>query len=101
MDSSTKVRKMDAEMAMAFAGDAFEKRYPRETWPSWLRKCVVPCYTVLDNGNYLVSFAVTLKATRDTKSIFQVEIDSSTAETKVHIGEALNEINEDDLVFSS
>lgn len=92
---------MDAETAMAFAGDAFEKRHPRDTWPTWLRKCVVPSYTKLENGNYLVSFAVTLKANRDTKSIFKVEVDSSTALTTIVVDVPLHEVNEDELVSAN
>ncbi len=59
-DRRRKVR-MDGETAKAFAGEEFEKRHPRETWPEWLRPCTVISYSKDQQQRFVVSFAVSIK----------------------------------------
>jgi hypothetical protein len=53
--------RMDDKMAIAFAGEEFEKRHPRETWPEWLRPCTVVRHTMDDQRRFVVSFAVSIQ----------------------------------------
>jgi hypothetical protein len=63
MVDTKKVRapSFDGEMAKAFAGEEFERRHPRETWPEWLRPCTVVSYGKDLQGQFVVSFAVSYK----------------------------------------
>ena len=63
MKDSERRRKsrMDGETAKAFAGEEFEKRHPRETWPEWLRPCTVISYGRDQQQRFVVSFAVSAK----------------------------------------
>ena len=91
-------RRMDTETAMAFAGNAFENRHARETWPSWLRDCLVTSVNRRKNGDYVISFAVTLKDTQDADSLFVVEVNCLTAETKILVDESLTKYDVSQLV---
>jgi hypothetical protein len=81
---------MDGETAMAFAGEEFEKRHPRETWPEWIRRCTVVSYSKDKQGRFVVSLCVTPKATNDAVAYFEVTVDSETAETTVLIDKDLS-----------
>jgi hypothetical protein len=76
-------RRMDGETAMAFAGDAFELKHPRQTWPEWLTRCTVPGYSKDKDGRFVVSLAVTPKATNSAFVYFKVVVDPVTAETTI------------------
>lgn len=51
---------MDSETAIAFAGNEFEKRHPREAWPEWLRSCTVIDYHKDQQNRFVVSFSVSM-----------------------------------------
>lgn len=74
---------MDEETAMAFAGHRFQQLHPKETVPQWLPRCTVIGWTKDDAGRFVVSFAVTPKATNNAFAYFRVAIDRRTAETTV------------------
>jgi tRNA-binding EMAP/Myf-like protein len=90
--------KMDTETAMAFAGHAFESLHPRPSWPYWLRDCLVTSVNRKKNGDYVISFAVTLKGTQDADSLFVVEVDCLSAETKVLVDQSLTKYDVSQLV---
>ena len=37
----------------------FEKRHPRETWPEWLKRCMMESYSKDKQGRFIVSFTLT------------------------------------------
>lgn len=60
-NKARRTSRMDDKMAMAFAGEEFEKRHPRDTWPEWLRPCTVVSYTFDDDRRFVVSFTVSVQ----------------------------------------
>ena len=84
---------MDEETAMAFAGHCFQQLHPKETVPPWLPRCTVIGWTKDNAGRFVVSFAVTPKATNDAFSYFRVTVDRTTAETTVLEDRDLSTLN--------
>ncbi len=76
-------RQMDEETAMAFAGHRFEQLHPRDTVPAWLPRCTVIGWTKDSEGQFVVSFALTPKATNNAFAYFKVAVDRLTAQTTV------------------
>ncbi|MGV3607914.1 MAG: hypothetical protein ACO1RA_16020 [Planctomycetaceae bacterium] len=81
--SRTENRQMDGETAMAFAGHRFQECHPQQTCPEWLGRCTTIGYSKDEHGRFVVSFALTPKATNDAVSYFKVAVDPITAETTV------------------
>jgi len=79
---------MSGDMAKAFAGEEFEKRHPRETWPEWLRPCTVVNYGKDPCDRFVVSFAVSYKEPLDVNEHWEekdgqrriVRVDPQTSE---------------------
>lgn len=66
---------------MAFAGHRFQQLHPRQTVPAWLPRCTVIGWTKDDLGRFVVSFAVTPKATNNAFAYFEVAVDRDTGQT--------------------
>ncbi|EAQ79176.1 hypothetical protein [Blastopirellula marina] len=97
MNGSNNQVRMDGETAMAFAGHDFEQRHPKQSCPDWLGRCTTIGYSKDQAGRFVVSFAVTPKATNDAVSYFKVAIDSVTAETEVLLDRDLADFSGEDL----
>lgn len=54
----SQTKQMDGDSAKAFAGEEFERRHPRETWPDWLKPRTVVSYGRDQQGRFIVSFAL-------------------------------------------
>jgi hypothetical protein len=89
--------RMDDVTAMAFAGHEFEKRHPRSTWPSWLRRCTVASVHEDRAGRIIVSLAVTPIATNAGVCYFEVAVHAATAETEVLLDTDFNGFNGEEL----
>ena len=96
-NTTGKRKPMDFDTAMAFAGEAFESRHPRETWPEWLRRCTVVGCTKDGNGRIVVSMSVTPKATKEPVSYFEAAVDQYSAETTVLRDDDFSKFKADDL----
>lgn len=82
-NSKEQRRMMDGETAMAFAGHCFQQLHPKSSCPEWLGRCTTISYRKDESSNYIVSFALTPKATNDAVSYFTVIVDPHTAATTV------------------
>ena len=89
--------KMDGETAMAFAGQEFERIHPKATCPDWLGRCTAIGYCKDEVGRFVVSFAITPRATNDAKCYFRVTVDPATAETRVLHDSDLSQFSGPDL----
>jgi len=97
-DKQTQRTRMDGKTAMAFAGHAFEQQRPRNTWPEWLQRCTVASYGKDKDGRFIVSLAVTLKATGNSETYFEALVDPETAETTVLTGKDPSQYLGEDLL---
>src|SRR3954452_13291372 len=87
---------MDEEAAMAFAGHRFQQLHPKEMVPPWLPRCTVIGWTKDKAGRFVVSAAVTPKATNNAFAYFRVAVDRTTAETTVLEDRDLSTLHEPD-----
>jgi hypothetical protein len=89
---------MDDLTAIAFAREAFDKFFPVETQPIWLRRYSSESWSRDSEKNFVVGFAWQPKSsTRGAERFFEVVVNAWNATTKVVLATPLDKYTQDEL----